>query len=140
MWSEVCRACRVSSKRALGEAQWRQSLVDAAASSLRDAHEAAEDVGDRFLQARIEVDLACVQVLKGEHGASRACLHRALAVFRRLNAPVWEERTVHLRDQLDGLGEDLPASIGRLTRALDVSSSMAGAFTCPRVKRHCWSS
>ncbi|MFI6013467.1 AfsR/SARP family transcriptional regulator [Streptomyces sp. NPDC051243] len=106
--------------RALGEAQWRQNLVDEAEESLRDAHEAAEDVGDRFLQARVEVDLACVKVLRGEHGAARVCLHRALAVFRRLNAPVWEERALHLRDLLDGLSEDLPASIGRLTQALDV--------------------
>lgn len=107
--------------RALAEAQWRQNLIGEAEGSLRNAHAAAEDVADRFLQARIEVDLACVQALKGEHNASRASLHRALAAFRHLNAPVWEERTIHLRDLLDGLGENLPASIGHLTQALDVS-------------------
>ncbi|PIM73646.1 AfsR family transcriptional regulator [Streptomyces sp. JV178] len=106
--------------RVLGEVQWRQFCLDAAVSTLRDAYEAAGGIGDRFLQARVQVDLACTEALRGERDTAVLHLWEALAAFRLLGAPVWEGHTVRLRKLLDDLGKETPG-VTELTRALHES-------------------
>ncbi|WP_327292715.1 AfsR/SARP family transcriptional regulator [Streptomyces sp. NBC_01198] len=90
----------------LGEAQWRQNEPHKARASLLRALRAAEEVNDRFLQARITTNLACAEAICGGTGAD-APLKWAQQEFRTLNAPVWARRAGRLREALesyDGVG------------------------------------
>ncbi|MEU1570310.1 BTAD domain-containing putative transcriptional regulator [Streptomyces collinus] len=100
--------------RALGEAQWRQELYDAAESTLGEAFTAAEDVGDRFLQARIETDRACSEALRGDTAAVDR-LRRAHQDFTVLSASSWQERTARLVDVVgEASAEGRPVQLERL--------------------------
>ncbi|MFF6880472.1 BTAD domain-containing putative transcriptional regulator [Streptomyces sp. NPDC012474] len=100
--------------RALGEAQWRQELYDAAEFTLREAFTAAGDVGDRFLQARIETDRACSEALRGDAAAVDR-LRRAHQAFTVLSASSWQERTARLVDVVgDASAEGRPVPLERL--------------------------
>ncbi|MEU3828450.1 BTAD domain-containing putative transcriptional regulator [Streptomyces sp. SID161] len=85
---------------ALGEAQWRQNEPHKARASLLRALRLAEDVGDRFLQARIVTHLACAEAISGGTGAGEP-LDWAQEEFRTLNAPLWERRAGRLREVLE---------------------------------------
>ncbi|WP_318214838.1 AfsR/SARP family transcriptional regulator [Streptomyces sp. SCL15-6] len=85
---------------ALGEAQWRQNEPHKARASLRRALRLAEEVRDRFLQARIVTHLACAEAIRGDSGAGEP-LDWAQAEFRTLNAPAWERRAGRLREVLE---------------------------------------
>ncbi|GAA2348064.1 BTAD domain-containing putative transcriptional regulator [Streptomyces kunmingensis] len=87
--------------RALGEAHWRQERYDVAESTLGEAFTAAEDVGDRFLQARIETDRACSEALRGDAAAVER-LRRAHQAFTVLAASAWQERTARLVEIVGG--------------------------------------
>ncbi|MFI0739428.1 BTAD domain-containing putative transcriptional regulator [Streptomyces sp. NPDC021100] len=84
---------------ALGEAQWRQHEPYKARASLLLALRLAEEVGDRFLQARIVIHLACADVVRGGTGVGEP-LDWAQEEFRTLNAPLWERRVGRLREAL----------------------------------------
>ncbi|MFJ4583527.1 AfsR/SARP family transcriptional regulator [Streptomyces echinatus] len=85
---------------ALGEAQWRQNEPHKARASLRRALRLAEEVGDRFLQARIVTHLACAEAIGGGAGTGEP-LDWAREEFQTLNAPVWERRAGRLREVLE---------------------------------------
>ncbi|MFD8202591.1 BTAD domain-containing putative transcriptional regulator [Streptomyces sp. NPDC059701] len=85
---------------ALGEAQWRQDEPHKARASLLRALRLAEEVCDRFLQARIVTHLACAEAIRGD-GRAREPLDWAQEEFRTLNAPTWERRAGRLREVLD---------------------------------------
>ncbi|MGI5341049.1 BTAD domain-containing putative transcriptional regulator [Streptomyces sp. CA-181903] len=84
----------------LGEAQWRQHEPHKARASLLLALRLAEKVGDRFLQARIVIHLACADAVRGGTGAGEP-LGWAQEEFRTLNAPLWERRVGRLREALE---------------------------------------
>lgn len=84
---------------ALGEAQWRQDEPWKARAGLLRALRLAEEVGDRFLQARIVVHLACAEAVRGGSGAGEP-LDWAQKEFRTLGAPAWERRAGRLREVL----------------------------------------
>ncbi|WP_416974098.1 BTAD domain-containing putative transcriptional regulator [Streptomyces sp. 4F14] len=84
---------------ALGEAQWRQNEPCKARAGLLRALRLAEEVGDRFLQARIVVHLACAEAVRGGSGAGEP-LDWAQKEFRTLDAPMWERRAGRLREVL----------------------------------------
>ncbi|WP_312018493.1 BTAD domain-containing putative transcriptional regulator [Streptomyces sp. I05A-00742] len=84
----------------LGEAQWRQHEPHKARASLLLALRLAEEVGDRFLQARIVTHLACAEAIRGGTGAGEP-LGWAQKEFRTLNAPMWERRVGRLREVLE---------------------------------------
>ncbi|MEU2559192.1 BTAD domain-containing putative transcriptional regulator [Streptomyces longispororuber] len=105
--------------RALGEALWRQNLPYKAEAALTEALAASEGLGDTFLQARIETDLACAEALRGDRRAAQR-LRRAHESFGRLAAPSWQQRTERLLRALSADGsEPRPAA---LTRALETTS------------------
>ncbi|MFD7507236.1 BTAD domain-containing putative transcriptional regulator [Streptomyces sp. NPDC059850] len=85
---------------ALGEARWRQNEPHKARASLLRALRLAEEVGDRFLQARIVTHLACADAIRGGTGAGEP-LDWAQEEFRTLNAPMWERRAGRLREVLE---------------------------------------
>ncbi|HEY8978714.1 MAG TPA: BTAD domain-containing putative transcriptional regulator [Streptomyces sp.] len=85
---------------ALGEAQWRQNDPRQARAGLLRALRLAEEVGDRFLQARIVTHLACAEAVRGGPGASET-LDWAQKEFRALDAPRWERRAGRLREVID---------------------------------------
>ncbi|WP_107056095.1 BTAD domain-containing putative transcriptional regulator [Streptomyces griseus] len=85
---------------ALGEAQWRQNEPHRARASLLRALRLAEEVDDRFLQARIVTHLACAKAIRGGTGAGEP-LDWAQEEFRSLNAPMWERRAGRLREVLE---------------------------------------
>lgn len=91
----------------LGEAQWRQNEPHKARASLLRALRAAEEVNDRFLQARITTNLACAEAICGGTGAD-APLEWAQQEFRTLNAPVWVRRAGRLREVLGSHDADSP--------------------------------
>ncbi|MFI0942420.1 AfsR/SARP family transcriptional regulator [Streptomyces sp. NPDC021020] len=101
----------------LGEAQWRQNEPHKARASLLRALRAAEEVNDRFLQARITTNLACAEALCGGTGAD-APLAWAQQEFRSLNAPVWVRRAGRLREVLESHGADSPVEGLELARLL----------------------
>ncbi|MEX3101809.1 tetratricopeptide repeat protein [Streptomyces sp. ST1015] len=84
---------------ALGEAQWRQDEPCKARAGLLRALRLAQEVGDRFLQARIVVHLACAEAVRGGPGAGEP-LDWAQREFRTLGAPAWERRAGRLREVL----------------------------------------
>ncbi|MDN3262233.1 BTAD domain-containing putative transcriptional regulator [Streptomyces sp. CSDS2] len=98
--------------RALGEAQWRQEAYDAAESTLGEAFTAAEDIGDRFLQARIETDRACSEALRGGASAGDR-LRRAQQAFVALSASSWQARAARLAEVVDAAA-GLPVPLERL--------------------------
>jgi hypothetical protein len=100
----------------LGEAQWRQNEPHKARASLLRALRAAEEVNDRFLQARITTNLACAEALCGGTGAD--ALAWAQQEFRSLNAPVWVRRAGRLREVLESHGADSPIEGLELARLL----------------------
>ncbi|GAA2382607.1 BTAD domain-containing putative transcriptional regulator [Streptomyces glaucosporus] len=104
--------------RVLGEARWRRSLPVEAEASLAEALSAARDVEDRFLQARVTVDLACALAVRGGEGA-RERLEAAGAEFRALAACLWAERTGRLLEVLRGFGPGEPVPPSLLAGALD---------------------
>ncbi|MGW8987707.1 AfsR/SARP family transcriptional regulator [Streptomyces parvus] len=85
---------------ALGEAQWRQDEPHRARASLLRALRLAEEVGDRFLQARIIIHLACAEAIRGTAGAGDP-LDWAQEEFRAFNAPMWARRAGRLREALE---------------------------------------
>ncbi|MFG2500373.1 BTAD domain-containing putative transcriptional regulator [Streptomyces sp. NPDC048441] len=85
---------------ALGEAQWRQNEPRRARASLLRALRLAEEVGDRFLQARIVIHLACAEAIRGAVGAGEP-LDWAQEEFRTFNAPMWVRRAGRLREVLE---------------------------------------
>ncbi|MDT0610036.1 AfsR/SARP family transcriptional regulator [Streptomyces lancefieldiae] len=80
---------------ALGEAHWRQGKTHQARAVLVKALRATEEIGDRFLRARINTSLACVEALSGTDTAADR-LERARDEFHVLDAPVWQRRTERL--------------------------------------------
>lgn len=84
---------------ALGEAQWRQNEPHKARASLLRALRLAEEVSDRFLQARIVTHLACAEAISGASGAGEP-LDWAQEEFRTFNAPMWVRRAGRLREVL----------------------------------------
>ncbi|SHM36445.1 AfsR/SARP family transcriptional regulator [Actinacidiphila paucisporea] len=91
----------------LGEAQWRLNEPHKARASLLRGLRAAEEVNDRFLQARITTNLACAEAITGGTGAD-APLEWAQQEFRTLNAPVWVRRAGRLREALESHDADSP--------------------------------
>ncbi|WNF29339.1 BTAD domain-containing putative transcriptional regulator [Streptomyces sp. C11-1] len=85
---------------ALGEAQWRQNEPHRARASLLRALRLAEEVGDRFLQARIIIHLACAEAIRGTAGAGEP-LDWAQEEFRTFNATMWARRAGRLREVLE---------------------------------------
>ncbi|PCG85608.1 AfsR family transcriptional regulator [Streptomyces sp. WZ.A104] len=85
---------------ALGEAQWRQNEPHRARASLLRALRLAEEVGDRFLQARIVIHLACAEAIRGTAGAGEP-LDWAQEEFRTFNATMWARRAGRLREVLE---------------------------------------
>lgn len=83
----------------LGEARWRQNEPHKARASLLRALRLAEEVGDRFLQARIVTQLACAAAILGGTDGGEP-LDWAQEEFRTLNAPMWERRVDRLREVL----------------------------------------
>lgn len=84
----------------LGEAQWRQNEPHKARASLLRALRLAEEVGDRFLQARIITHLACAQAVRGAVGAGEP-LDWAQEEFRTFKASIWVRRAGRLREVLE---------------------------------------
>lgn len=104
--------------RGLGEALWRQELLDDAQSCLQDALRVAEDLADRFLQARIRVDLGVILVARGD-GEGVGMLGRARAVFTDLGADAWQRRVGRLGDAARTVGPGSPVPVAELARLLD---------------------
>ncbi|MFC8823736.1 BTAD domain-containing putative transcriptional regulator [Streptomyces sp. NPDC057137] len=84
---------------ALGEAQWRQNEPHKARATLLRALRLAEEVDDRFLQARIVTHLACAEAISGAIGAGEP-LDWAQEEFRTFKAPMWVRRAGRLREVL----------------------------------------
>ncbi|WTC15590.1 winged helix-turn-helix domain-containing protein [Streptomyces cellulosae] len=104
--------------RALGEAQWRQNRPVEAEVNLMRALKTAEDLGDRFLRARVETDLACAEALCGGQGVA-ARLDWVYQEFRSLNTPAWERRIARLRDAMWAHGQGVPVDCEVLADHLD---------------------
>ena len=104
--------------RVRGEAQWRQGLSEEAEVSLRQAHLAATDTGDRFLRARVELDLACAKAGQCATEQARAYAASALAELRNLASPVWAWRAERLCGLLARSTPKFPVEPDELARAL----------------------
>ncbi|WP_406515256.1 winged helix-turn-helix domain-containing protein [Streptomyces sp. NBC_00873] len=102
----------------LGEAQWRQNEAHKARASLLVALRAAEEVRDRFLQARITTNLACVEAIRGGSTAT-VPLEWAQQEFRTLNAPLWVRRAGLLQQALASRSVGRPIDGSALARLLD---------------------
>ncbi|MDN3026501.1 AfsR/SARP family transcriptional regulator [Streptomyces sp. S.PB5] len=85
---------------ALGETHWRQGRTNQARAVLARALRATELIGDRFLRARVDTSLACIEALCGADSALGR-LDRAREEFQALDAVVWERRTRRLRTAID---------------------------------------
>jgi hypothetical protein len=102
---------------ALGEAQWRQNEPHKARAGLLRALRLAEEVGDRFLQARIITHLACAQAVRGAAGAGEP-LDWAEEQFRTFKAPAWVRRVERLREVLESPDAARPMEGSALARLL----------------------
>ncbi|MBT2364807.1 tetratricopeptide repeat protein [Streptomyces sp. ISL-10] len=105
--------------RVRGEAQWRQRMTDEAEASLRQAHLAASEVGDSFLRARVELDLACTKAVESAAEQARAYAEAALATLRGLANPHWERRAERLHRFLTRALPGTSVAPARLVRAFD---------------------
>ncbi|MFH8570279.1 BTAD domain-containing putative transcriptional regulator [Streptomyces sp. NPDC017993] len=102
----------------LGERQWRQNLPCQAEESLVEALATAAALGDTFLQARIETELACAETVRGARHAVRR-LRRAHETFRLLAATLWEKHTSRMLDALSVFEEGVPVDALDLARLRD---------------------
>ncbi|MET7378768.1 BTAD domain-containing putative transcriptional regulator [Streptomyces sp. NPDC005526] len=97
--------------RSLGEALWRQGKLEEAETVLRGALQAAEQVPDRYLQARAAVVLGCVRSVRSDRAGAAASLTRADGLFAEVGVRLWRERVERL---LRMLGQDEPGHSARL--------------------------
>lgn len=77
--------------RGIGEARWRLGCPAEADIVLTEALAAAREIQDRFLQARISLDLGCAAIVRGGPGAAEL-LGAALDIFTELGAAAWQKR------------------------------------------------
>lgn len=95
--------------RGIGEARWRRGAPSESLLVLHRALEAAESVGDRYLWARVQTDLACARLLLGA-GDTAETLQTAREVFAELGAHTWEERAGRLFGLAQGLQSEPDAA------------------------------
>ncbi|MFD5097400.1 AfsR/SARP family transcriptional regulator [Streptomyces albidochromogenes] len=120
--AEADRLGEAHGLRVCGEAQWRQQRTEQARASLDQALQAAVEVGDTFLQARVHLDLACATALRQDPVQARAYAEFALSRLRGLSSPHWEQRAEGLYRFLAWIKPDTPVSPVELVRLLDGSA------------------
>ncbi|MFI1867548.1 AfsR/SARP family transcriptional regulator [Streptomyces jumonjinensis] len=125
--SEADRLGEAHGWRVCGEAQWRQQRTERALTSLSQAFQAAAEVGDVFLQARIHLDLACATALRQTPVEARAYVESALSRLRGLSSPHWEQRAERLYRFLVWIKPGTPVSPVDLVRLIDGSVASEGS-------------
>lgn len=111
--------------RVRGEAQWRQQQTEKSLASLSQALQAAAEVEDTFLQARVHLDLACASALRQDPVGARVYAESALSWLRGLASPHWEQRAERLRRFLIWTKPATVVSPAELVRLLESSASAA---------------
>jgi hypothetical protein len=69
-----------------------------------------EELADRFLYARVETDLGCVEAIGGHHAAAAERFERAHAALGEVGAQPWRARVMRLLARVRGDGGDHAAS------------------------------
>ncbi|MDQ0986982.1 AfsR/SARP family transcriptional regulator [Streptomyces sp. V2I9] len=110
--------------RGLGQTQWSQGLLAAAGGTLRQALEITDELADRFLYARVEIDLGCVDVLGGQYDRAAERFRLACAAFGDVGAQPWRAQAARLLAAVRGEGDDGPGG-GQPLRTLTTSELMA---------------
>ncbi|MFF0548908.1 BTAD domain-containing putative transcriptional regulator [Streptomyces sp. NPDC004311] len=82
--------------RGLGQTQWSQGLLPAAGGTLQQALEITDELADRFLYARVETDLGCVDALGGHCAEAAERFRRACAAFGEVGAQPWRAQAARL--------------------------------------------
>ncbi|MEV7171935.1 BTAD domain-containing putative transcriptional regulator [Streptomyces sp. NPDC093224] len=82
--------------RGLGQTQWSQGLLPAAGGTLQQALEITDELADRFLYARVETDLGCVDALGGHCTEAAERFRRACAAFGEVGAQPWRAQAARL--------------------------------------------
>ncbi|WP_420081629.1 BTAD domain-containing putative transcriptional regulator [Streptomyces sp. JL4002] len=82
--------------RGLGQTQWSQGLLPAAGGTLQQALEITDELADRFLYARVETDLGCVDALGGHCAKAAERFRRACAAFGEVGAQPWRAQAARL--------------------------------------------
>ncbi|PWK69386.1 DNA-binding SARP family transcriptional activator [Streptomyces sp. CG 926] len=82
--------------RGLGQTQWSQGLLPAAGGTLQQALEITDELADRFLYARVETDLGCVEAIGGRPAEAAERFRRARAAFGEVGAQPWRAQADRL--------------------------------------------
>ncbi|MFD6416127.1 BTAD domain-containing putative transcriptional regulator [Streptomyces sp. NPDC060194] len=100
--------------RGLGETQWSQGLLPAAERTLTQALDITEELADRYLFARVETDLGCVDALHGRSADAAGRFERAHAALGEVGAQPWRERVLRLRSAVTEGAPLTPAGLRAL--------------------------
>lgn len=101
--------------RGLGETQWSQGLLPAAGRTLKQALEITEELADRFLYARVETDLGCVDAIGGDHAAAVERFERAYAALGEVGAQPWRAGVMRLITAVGGAAGEGGGAAGTRT-------------------------
>ncbi|MFE2292902.1 BTAD domain-containing putative transcriptional regulator [Streptomyces sp. NPDC059452] len=91
--------------RGLGQTQWSQGLLAAAERTLQQALEITDELADRFLYARVEIDLGCVDALGGRCAQAAERFRLACAAFGDVGAQPWRAQAARLLAAVQDAGD-----------------------------------